>query len=44
MRVSTGHQTTDRQEGALVAADVDLRDIYRVTRRTVYRALEAAQA
>ena len=29
MRVSTGHQTTDRQEDALVAAGVDPRDIYR---------------
>ena len=29
MRVSTGHQTTDRQEDALVAAGVDVRDIYR---------------
>lgn len=29
MRVSTGHQTTDRQEDALVSAGVDPRDIYR---------------
>lgn len=29
MRVSTGHQTTDRQEDALVGAGVDPRDIYR---------------
>lgn len=29
MRVSTGHQTTDRQEDALVEAGVDVRDIYR---------------
>jgi DNA invertase Pin-like site-specific DNA recombinase len=29
MRVSTGHQTTDRQEDALVAAGVDPRDVYR---------------
>lgn len=31
MRVSTGHQTTDRQEDALVDAGVDVRDIYRDT-------------
>jgi DNA invertase Pin-like site-specific DNA recombinase len=31
MRVSTGHQTTDRQEDALVDAGVDPRDIYRDT-------------
>lgn len=31
MRVSTGHQTTDRQEDALVEAGVDVRDIYRDT-------------
>lgn len=31
MRVSTGHQTTDRQEDALTAAGVDPRDIYRDT-------------
>jgi len=29
MRVSTGHQTTDRQEDALVDAGVNVRDIYR---------------
>lgn len=29
--MSTGHQTTDRQEDALVAAGVDPRDIYRDT-------------
>lgn len=29
MRISTQHQTTDRQQDALVAAGVDVRDIYR---------------